>query len=78
MKKFNDLSTKAAIKIDSVKRRISRKLEDNKGQFAMDNGIAIVIAVALGAVLLTVMILYFKGEFSDGIKSNINNLFSQS
>lgn len=78
MKKINEITTAAAIKLDAFERRLQRKLQDNKGEFAMNNGVAFVLIVALAAVLLTALIAYFKGDFSESVKSNISNLFSQS
>ncbi len=78
MKKLNELAIAASFKLNSMKQRVRSKLKDDKGQFAMDNGVAMVIIVAVAAVLLALLIAYFKGDFSTGIKNNINNLFSQS
>lgn len=78
MKKLNDLTIAASLKLNSMKQKIKCKLNDDKGKFAMDNGVAMVIIVAIAAVLLGLLIAYFKGDFATGIKSNIANLFSQS
>ncbi len=78
MKKLDNLAISSAIKLNCVKQRIKRKLCENKGQFAMDNAVAMVIIVALAAVLLVLLIDYFKGDLATNIKSNISDLFSQS
>lgn len=78
MKNLNNLCISASIKLNGLKNRVKSKLRDNKGQFAIDNGVAMVIIIALGAVALTLLIAYFKGDFSTNLKSNINKLFSQS
>ena len=78
MKNLNNLCISASLKLNGLKDRAKSKLKDNKGQFAIDNGVAMVIIIAIGAVALTLLIAYFKGEFSTNLKSNINKLFSQS
>lgn len=78
MKNLNNLCISTSLKLNGLKDKVKSKLKDNKGQFAIDNGVVMVIVVALGAVALTVLIAYFKGEFSTNLKGNINNLFSQS
>lgn len=78
MKRINEIYFTASIKLDSFLRKARNKLTENNGQFAMDNGVVIVICVALGAILLTLLIAYFKGEFATNVKNNISDFFSQS
>lgn len=78
MKRINDIYFTASIKLDSFLRKARNKLTENNGQFAMDNGVAMVIIVAVAAVLLALLIAYFKGEFATNVKNNISDLFGQS
>jgi len=78
MKKLNDLIITKYIKLNAFKRHVFAKAEDNKGDFAMDHGVVTVICVALGAIILALLIAYFKGAFSTNITSKISDFFSQS
>lgn len=78
MKNINDLVITEYVKLNTFKRHVLAKAEDNKGDFAMDHGVVTVICVALGAIILGLLILYFKGDFATNIKSKISNFFSQS
>lgn len=78
MKKLNNFCISASLKLNGLKDRVKSKLKEDKGQFAIDNGVAMVIIVAVGAVVLGLLLFYFKGEFANNLKSNISNMFSQS
>lgn len=78
MKKLNDLAIETYFNVSNFKRKITKKLRDDKGQFVMDNAVVIVIIVALAAVALTLIISYVKGDLATKVKSSIDNLFSQS
>ncbi|MEA4894086.1 MAG: hypothetical protein VB064_02360 [Oscillospiraceae bacterium] len=78
MKKLQDISITAAVKLQSFGNRLRSKLKDDSGTAAMDNGVIIVIVVALGGIVLALLIAYFKGDFADNLKSKIGDFFSQS
>jgi hypothetical protein len=65
------------VKLHSFGHQAKVKLAEDKGDFAMDHGVVTVICVALGAILLALLIAYFKGAFSSNITSKINDFFSQ-
>ncbi|MEG2634521.1 MAG: hypothetical protein RSA97_07980 [Oscillospiraceae bacterium] len=78
MKKLNDLAIATYFNVTNFKRKITKKLREDKGQFVMDNAVVIVIIVAVAAVVLTLLISYLKGDLATKVKSSIDNLFSQS
>lgn len=78
MKKLNNLCISASLKLNGLKDRIKRKLNDDSGQFVLDNGLAIVIGCAAAGVIVALLLAYLKGDFSSSIKSSIANIFSQS
>jgi|GEM_PF-3856142 len=76
MEKMNEVLLNMNSGLACLKARIRAKLSEKGGQFAMDNAVAFVIIVAVGAVALTLLINYLQGDLSSNLKSHINDFFS--
>ncbi|MDR2611084.1 MAG: hypothetical protein LBC58_06465 [Clostridiales Family XIII bacterium] len=65
--------------MDTIKNRLGKvggKLAERKASFFSEHATAILITVVIGVIILTAMVLIFKGTIIPHLESLISDIFS--
>ncbi len=72
---FNTLTTKAYLKGQALKSKVKSAVVNENGDFYISEGVKVIIAVVLGSLLITAMVLVFNSQIIPGIQDKITDLF---
>lgn len=71
-KKVNSLTTR----MNLAWMHTRQKLRETSGQFVMDHAAVFIIIIVLAGLTLGLLVVYVENDFSNSLKSKLNELFN--
>ena len=73
---ITNIANRVSLKAQSLKESAKKCLNNEDGDFYISEGVKVIIAVILGSLLITAMVLLFNEQIIPGIQQKIQALFS--
>lgn len=75
MNAIKSLTSKAYIKLNTLKAAARDAINNENGDYYISDGVRVIIAVILGSLLITAMVALFNSQIIPGIQDKITDLF---